>query len=143
MGLHLGWIPNEPGLRPRDFDRTAPAEPVPDPAKVAALQAAQHVRGLWSRLLIVIGLFALVLFGLIAVAAHIAWGWGVAGGLALCWWLPVVLLGLRRRRAAGRLRASTQEQAVRHAAELADYQEGKAKWAESEAEGSATAPRGR
>ena len=141
MGLHLGWIPNEPGLRPRDFDRTAPAEPIPDPAKVAALQAAQHVRGLWSRLLIVIGLFALVLFGLIAVAAHIAWGWGVAGGLALCCWLPVVLLGLRRRRAAGRLRASTQEQAVRHAAELADYQEGKAKWAESEAERIATAPR--
>jgi hypothetical protein len=141
MGLHLGWIPNEPGLRPRDFERTAPADPAPDPAKVAALEAAQHARGLWSRLLIAIGLFALVLFGLISAVAHIAWGWGVAGGLALCCWLPVVLLGLRRRRAAGRLRASTQEQEVRHAAELAAYEEGKAQWAESEADRIATAPR--
>ncbi|HEY6495763.1 MAG TPA: hypothetical protein VIZ43_20980 [Trebonia sp.] len=108
---------------------------------MAALEAAQHARGLWSRLLIVIGLFALVLFGAIAAVAHIAWGWGVAGGLALCCWLPVVLLGLRRRRAAGRLRASTQEQAVLHAAEVAKYEAGKAQWAESEAERIATAPR--
>jgi hypothetical protein len=141
MGLHLGWIPNEPGLRLRDFERPAPAEPAPDPAKVAALQAAQHARGLWSRLLIAIGLFSLVLFGLISAVAHITWGWGVAGGLALCCWLPVVLLGLRRRRAAGRLRTSTQEQAVRHAAEVAEYEEGKAKWSESESERIATAPR--
>ena len=42
MGLHLGWIPNEPGLRPRDFDRTAPAEPVPDPAKVAECHHRSH-----------------------------------------------------------------------------------------------------
>src|ERR1700761_3200404 len=141
MGLHLGWIPNEPGLRPRDFERPAPTEPVPDPAKVAALQAALHARGLWSRLLIAIGVFAFALFGSIAAVAHITWGWGVAGGLALCCWLPVVLLGLRRRRADRRLRASTEEQAVRHAAELAEYETGKARWTESEAERIATAPR--
>jgi len=42
MGLHLGWIPNEPGLRPRDFDQPAPSESAPDPAMVAALEAAHH-----------------------------------------------------------------------------------------------------
>jgi hypothetical protein len=141
MGLHLGWIPNEPGLRPRDFDRPTPTEPAPDPAKVAALAAAQHARGLWSRLLIAVGLMAVVLFGFIAAVAHITWGWGVAGGLAVGCWLPVVLLGLRRWRAAGRLRASKQEQAVSHAAELAAYETGKAQWARSEAERIATAPR--
>jgi hypothetical protein len=141
MGLHLGWIPNEPGLRPRDFERPAPTEPAPDPAKLAALAAAQHARGLWSRLLVAFGLMAFVLFGFIAAVTHITWGWMVAGGLTFCCWLPVVLLGLRRRRAARRLRASKQEQAVLHAAELAAYEEGKALWAESEAERIATAPR--
>ncbi|HEX7163205.1 MAG TPA: hypothetical protein VF223_18465 [Trebonia sp.] len=141
MGLHLGWIPNEPGLRPRDFERPAPTEPAPDPAKVAALQAAQHAKGLWGRLLIAVGLFALVLFGLISALAHVAWGWGVAAGLALCCWLPVMLLGLNRRRAATRLRTETEQQAKQHAAELAEYTRGKAQWAQSEAERIATAPR--
>ena len=141
MGLHLGWIPNEPGLRPREFGRSAPAEPAPDPAKVAALQAALHARGLWSRLLVAIGLFAFVLFGFLSAVARITWGWGVATGLALCCWLPVVLLGLNRRRAATRLRAETERQASLHATELAEYEQGKARWAESEAERIATAPR--
>ncbi len=141
MGLHLGWIPNEPGLRPREFGRSAPAEPAPDPAKVAALQAALHARGLWSRLLVAIGLFAFVLFGFLSAVARITWGWGVAAGLALCCWLPVVLLGLNRRRAATRLRAETERQASLHATELAEYEQGKARWAESEAERIATAPR--
>jgi hypothetical protein len=141
MALHLGWIPNEPGLRPRDFEQPAPNEPAPDPAKVAALAAAQHARGLWSRLLIAVGLMALVLFGFVAAVAHIAWGWDVAGGLALCCWLPVVLLGLWRRRAAKRLRVSKQEQAASYAAELAEYEKGKARWAEAEVERIATAPR--
>ena len=141
MGLHLGWIPNEPGLRPRDFGRPTPTEPAPDPAKVAALQAAQHANGLWARLLVAIGLFALVLFGLIAALAHIAWGWGVAAGLTLCCWLPVMLLGLNRRRAATRLRTETERQAKQHAAEVAEYEQGKAQWAQSEAERIATAPR--
>jgi len=141
MGLHLGWIPNEPGLRPRDFERPAPAEPAPDPAKVAALQAAQHARNLWSRLLIAVGLFAFVLFGFLSAVARITWGWGVASGLALCCWLPVLLLGLNRRRAAGRLRTETERQEERHAAEVAEYEQGKARWAESEAERIAAAPR--
>jgi len=141
MGLHLGWIPNEPGLRPRDFDRPAPTEPAPDPAKVAALAAAQHARGLWSRLLVAFGLMAFVLFGFIAAVTHLTWGWMVAGGLAFCCWVPVALLGLRRRRADRRLRASKQEQAAAHAVELAAYEEGKALWAQSEAERIAIAPR--
>lgn len=141
MGLHLGWIPNEPGLRPRDFERPAPPEPAPDPAKVAALQAAQHAKGLWGRLLIAVGLFALVLFGLISALAHKPWGWGVAAGLALCCWLPVMLLGLNRRRAASRLRTETEQQAKQHAAELAEYTRGKAQWAQAEEERIATAPR--
>ena len=141
MGLHLGWIPNEPGLRPREFGRPAPAEPAPDPAKVAALQAALHARGLWSRLLVAIGLFSFVLFGFLSAVARITWGWGVAAGLALCCWLPVVLLGLNRRRADKRLRAETERQAGLHATELAEYEHGKARWAESEAERIATAPR--
>jgi hypothetical protein len=141
MGLHLGWIPNEPGLRPRDFERPAPTEPAPDPAKVAALQAAQHAKGMWGRLLIAVGLFALVLFGLISALAHKPWGWGVAAGLALCCWLPVMLLGLNRRRAARRLRTETEQQAKQHAADLVEYEHGKAQWAESEAERIAAAPR--
>jgi hypothetical protein len=141
MGLHLGWIPNEPGLRPREFERSAPAEPAPDPATVAALQAALRARGLWSRMLVAVGLFAFVLFGFLSAVARITWGWGVAAGLALCCWLPVVLLALNRRRAATRLRAESEQQATRHAAELAEYEQGKARWAESEAERIATAPR--
>jgi hypothetical protein len=141
MGLHLGWIPNEPGLRPRDFERPAPAEPAPDPAKVAALQAALRARGLWSRLLIAVGLFAFVLFGSLSAVTGITWGWGVAAGLALCCWLPVVLLGLNRRRAASTLQAENERQASRHAAEVADYEQGKVTWARSEAERIATAPR--
>src|SRR5579863_563129 len=141
MGLHLGWIPNEPGLRPRDFEQPAPAEPAPDPAKVAALAAAQHARGQWSRLLIAIGLFAFVLFGFVAVVARIRWAWWVAGGLALACLLPVVLLGLNRRRAAARLRAETELRARQHATELAEYEEGKSQWSRFEAERIAAAPR--
>jgi hypothetical protein len=141
MGLHLGWIPNEPGLRARDFWRPAPSEPAPDPAKLAALQAAHHARGLWSRLLVVIGLFAFVLFGLIAAFTRDHWAWAVAAGLAICCWLPVVLLGLNRRRAAAQLRVETELRASQHATELAEYEQGKARWARSEAERIATAPR--
>jgi len=141
MGLHLGWIPNEPGLRPRDFERPAPAEPAPDPAKVAALAAAQHVRGQWSRLLIAIGLFAFVLFGFMAAVARIRWAWWVAGGLALACLLPVVLLGMNRRRAAVRLRTETELRARQHATALAEYEQGKSQWARTEAERIAAAPR--
>jgi hypothetical protein len=92
-------------------------------------------------MLIAVGLFALALFGAASAVAHLTWGWGVAAGLALCCWLPVVLLGLNRRRAAARLRAETERQARQHAAELAEYEQGKARWAESEAERIAAAPR--
>ncbi len=52
-----------------------------------------------------------------------------------------MLLGLNRRRAAARLRVETERQARQHAAEIAEYEQGKALWAESEAERIATAPR--
>src|ERR1700733_2391703 len=141
MGLHLGWIPNEPGLRPREFERPAPAEPAPDPAKVAAFQAASRAGGQWSRMTIAVGLFAFVLFGSLSAVTRITWGWGVAAGLALCCWLPVVLLWRNRRRAATGLRAETERQASRHAVELADYEQGKAQWARSEAARISIAPR--
>lgn len=141
MGLHLGWIPNEPGLRSRVYDRGAPREPEPDPAKVAALAAAQHARGMWARLLIVTGLFAVILFGPLAALAHARWAWGAAGGLALCCWLPVLLLGRKRRRAEAHLREESERGAWLHATELEEYEEGKALWARSEQERIATAPR--
>jgi hypothetical protein len=141
MGLHLGWIPNEPGLRPRDFGQPAPSEAPPDPAKVAAVTAARHARGLWSRLLVVIGLFAFLLFGLIAAFTRVHWAWAVAAVLALCCWLPVVRLVVKGRRADAGLRTETEQRAREHAAELVVYQEGKATWARAEAERIATAPR--
>ena len=142
MGLHLGWIPNEPGLRPRDFGGPAPSEPAPDPATVADLQAAQHARGLWARMLIAVGLCAFAFFGVIAVFVHHArWAWAVAVVLAVGCWLPVVLLGRRRRRAESRLRTETELRFAQHATELAQYEQGKAQWAHSEAERIATAPR--
>jgi hypothetical protein len=141
MGLHLGWIPNEPGLRPREFERPAPAEPAPDPAKVAALAAAQHARALWTRMLIAVGLIAFALFGFVAAVARIRWAWWVAGGLALACLAPVALLGLNRRRAAARLRAETESRARQHATELAEYEQGRSQWARSEAERIAVAPR--
>jgi hypothetical protein len=141
MGLHLGWIPNEPGLRPRDFDQPAPNESAPDPAKVAALEAAHHARALWARLLIACGLIALLFFCPIAVFAHVQWAWAVGAGLALCCWLPVVLLGRNRRRAATKLRVEKKKAETDHAVELARYEQGKEHWAQSEAERIATAPR--
>src|SRR3984957_19914251 len=141
MGLHLGWIPNEPGLRPRDFDRLAPAEPAPDPARVAALAAAQHARGMWSRLLIAVALFAFLLFGFVAAVARIRWAWWAAGGLAPRCPPAVVLLSLNRRRAARKLRAETELRTRQHATELAAYEHGKAQWSAAETDRIATAPR--
>jgi hypothetical protein len=141
MGLHLGWIPNEPGLRPREFDRSAPSAAGPDPLKVAALRAAHAARALWTRLLIIVGAFALVLFGLVAFFAHRDWAWGVGAGVAICCWLPVAEFALSRRRANARLRRETQEGAERHAVELAEYEGGKALWDAGEVERIAVAPR--
>src|SRR5258707_15766503 len=126
MGLHLGWIPNEPGLRSRAYDHAAPREPEPDPAKVAALAAARHARGMWARLLIVTGLFAVVLFGPLAAVTHARGARGAAAALAVGCWPPVVLLGGKRRRGEGHRRAEPGRGAWQHAAELAEYEEDKA-----------------
>ena len=67
MGLHLGWIPNEPGLRAREYAAPAPGVPDPDSPEAAALRAAHAARALWTRLLIVVGLLAMIL-GPIGVA---------------------------------------------------------------------------
>jgi hypothetical protein len=141
MGLHLGWIPNEPGLRARAYAAPAPGVPDPDSPEAAALRAAHAARALWTRLLIVVGLLALVLFGLVGAVSHRSVFWGVGAALAVCCWLPLLQFAVSRRRVATRLRRQNDDQAVRHAAELADYQRGKAAWQDSEAERIAAAPR--
>ncbi len=141
MGLHLGWIPNEPGLRAREYAAPAPGVPDPDSREAAELRAAHAARALWTRLLIVVGLLALVLFGLAGAASHRSWFWGVGVALAVCCWLPLLEFAVRRRRVATRLRREEDERAVRHAAEVEDYRRGKAAWQDSEAERIAAAPR--
>jgi hypothetical protein len=141
MGLHLGWIPNEPGLRAREYAAPAPGVPDPDSPEAAALRAAHAARALWTRLLIVVGLLALALFGLVGAVSHRSWFWGVGAALAVCCWLPLLEFAVRRRRVAARLRREEEERTVRHAAELEDYQRGKAAWQNSEAERIAAAPR--
>jgi hypothetical protein len=141
MGLHLGWIPNEPGLRAREYAAPAPGVPDPDSPEAAALRAAHAARALWTRLLIVVGLLALALFGLVGAVSHRSWFWGVGVALAVCCWLPLLEFAVRRRRVATRLRREKEERTVRHAAELEDYQRGKAAWQSSEAERIAAAPR--
>ena len=96
MGLHLGWIPNEPGLRAREYAAKAPGAPDPDSPKAAALRAAHAARALWTRLLLVVGLLALVLFGLVGAALFLG---GLVGRLlllsdALLSWLPLLRAGL-------------------------------------------------
>jgi hypothetical protein len=141
MGLHLGWIPNEPGLRAREYAATAPGVPDPDSPESAALRAAHAARALWTRLLIVVGLLALALFGLVGAVSHRSVFWAVGAALAVCCWLPLLEFALRRRRVATRLRREKEERTVRHAAELDDYHRGKAAWQDSEAERIAAAPR--
>jgi hypothetical protein len=141
MGLHLGWIPNEPGLRAREYAAKAPGAPDPDSPKAAALRAAHAARALWTRLLVVVGLLALVLFGLGGAVSHRSWFWYAGAAIAACCWLPLAEFAVNRRRAAGRMRRETEKQFARHAAELADYERSKAAWQDSEAERIATAPR--
>ncbi len=141
MGLHLGWIPNEPGLRAREYAAPAPGVPDPDSPEAAALRAAHAARALWTRLLIVVGLLALALFGLVGAVSHRSWFWGVGAALAVCCWLPLLEFAVRRRRVATRLRREKEERTVRHAAELENYQRGKAAWQDSEAERIAATPR--
>ncbi len=141
MGLHLGWIPNEPGLRAREYAAKAPGAPDPDSPKAAALRAAHAARALWTRLLLVVGLLALALSGLVGAVSHRTWFWGIGAALAVCCWLPLAEFAVNRRRANRRLRRESEEQVARHAAELAEYERSKAAWQDSEAERIAAAPR--
>jgi hypothetical protein len=143
MGLHLGWIPNEPGLRAREYAAPAPGVPDPDSPEAAALRAAHAARALWTRLLVVVGLLALALFGLVGAVSHShrSWFWGLGAVIAVCCWLPLLEFAVRRRRVAVRLRREDEERTVRHAAELAEYDRGRAAWQSSEAERIAAAPR--
>jgi hypothetical protein len=141
MGLHLGWIPNEPGLRAREYAAKAPGAPDPDSPKAAALRAAHAARALWTRLLIVVGVLALVLFGLVGAVAHRSWFWYTGAAIAVCCWLPLAEFAVNRRRANRRLRRESAEQLARHAAEVTEYERSKAAWQDSEAERIAAAPR--
>jgi hypothetical protein len=141
MGLHLGWIPNEPGLRAREYAAPAPGAPDPDPPRAAALRAAHAARALWTRLLVVVGLLALALFGLVGALSHRDWFWGVGAALAVCCWLPLAEFAVNRRLAHRRLRRESEEQFARHAAELAEYERSRAAWQNAEAERIAAAPR--
>jgi uncharacterized membrane protein YgcG len=141
MGLHLGWIPNEPGLRAREYAVKAPGAPDPDSPKAAALRAAHAARALWTRLLVVVGLLALALFGVVGAVSHRDWFWGVGAGLAVCCWLPLAEFAVNRRRATRRLRRESEEQLARHAAELAEYERSRGAWLNSEAARIAAAPR--
>jgi hypothetical protein len=141
MGLHLGWIPNEPGLRAREYAAKAPGAPDPDSPKAAALRAAHAARALWTRLLLVVGLLALALAGLVGAVSHRDWFWDVGAALAVCCWLPLAEFAVNRRRATRRLRRESEEQFARHAVELAEYERSKVAWQNSEAERIAAAPR--
>ncbi|HEX6452902.1 MAG TPA: hypothetical protein VF060_26015 [Trebonia sp.] len=141
QGLQLGWIPNDPGRRPREFAGPAPAGPASDPEKEAALLAARRHGGGWIRLLGVIGAFALALFGLIGGFSGRGWFWGIAAVWAVGCWLPAAWLGWRWRKAVLILRRDTGERELRHAAEVAEYEQRKAAWDKSEAERAARAPR--
>src|SRR3984885_11481731 len=141
MGLHLGWIPNEPGLRAREYAAQAPGAPDPDSPKATALRAAHAARALWTRLLLATGLLALALFGLVGAVSHRHWFWGVGAAIAVCCWLPLAEFAVNRRRANRRIRRESEEQLARHAAEVAEYERSKSAWLDSEAERIAAAPR--
>jgi hypothetical protein len=93
-------------------------------------------------MLAVIGVFALILLGLVAATdARLSWFWGVAAVVAAGCWFPAAYLAWAHRRAAVGLRRDNEERAQRYVAEVADYEERKAAWQLSEAERVAGAPR--
>jgi hypothetical protein len=104
------------------------------------LAARRHGAG-WIRLLGVIGAFALALFGLIGAVSGRGWFWGIAAVWAIGCWLPAAWLGWRWRKAVLTLRRDTGERELRHAAELAEYEQRTAAWDKAEAERAARAPR--
>jgi hypothetical protein len=139
-GLHLGWIPNEPGRRPRDFPERAPAAPGADAAKLRKAQAGQHWSGL-RRVLVFSGVLALALFGAIGAVSHKSLFWAVGGGLAALCWLAVVASAQVHRRAVKALRHDDARRAEQHAAELARHEKARAAWGRAEADRVAAAPR--
>ncbi|HVT70629.1 MAG TPA: hypothetical protein VHF26_22980, partial [Trebonia sp.] len=140
-GLHLGWIPNDPGRRPRDFGETAPADPSPDQAKVRAAKDARDRTIYFARLLIGIGVIVALLFGGLGFIHRLNLFWGIAAVLALACWIPAGCLMWSRRRAVAALDRDTARRRELHAAELVAYNERKAAWDKTEAERTAKAPK--
>ncbi|HEX4834654.1 MAG TPA: hypothetical protein VH478_26570, partial [Trebonia sp.] len=138
-GLHLGWIPNEPGRRPRDYPQAPPTAAGPDPAKLRRVQDGQHWSGL-RRVLVVAGVLALILLGGIGVASHKALFWEVAVGLAVASWLGTIISAWSHRRAVRALDKDQAQAAERHGQALEAHAAAVSAWAEAEAERVAGAP---
>ncbi len=139
-GLHLGWIPNEPGRRPRDFPERAPGEPAADPAKLRKAQDGQHWSGL-RRVLVFSGVLALALFGGLGALSHKSLFWAVGGGLAALCWLAALASARAHRKAVKALAQDESQRAERHAADLARHEEAKVAWGRAEADRVASVPR--
>ncbi len=139
-GLHLGWIPNEPGRRPHDFPERAPQEPAADPAKLRKVQDGQHWSGL-RRVLVFSGVLALALFGGLGALSHKSLFWAVGGGLAALCWLAALASARAHRRAVKALAHDEAQRAERHAADLARHEEAKVAWGRAEADRVASVPR--
>jgi len=139
-GLHLGWIPNEPGRRPRDYPEAAPAAPEPDPHAVRRAQEGQHWSGM-RRVLFVTGLLALALFGGMGAIGHKVLFYQVGAGISVVFWLGALASGLSHRRAVAALSKEQARAAERHATALARHQDALRTWNVAEAERVAGAPR--
>ncbi len=138
-GLHLGWIPNDPGRRPRDYPGQPPTAPSPDPAKVRKVQEHQHWSGM-RRVLVLAGLLPLVLFGGLGWLSHKGMFWAVGAGIAVVFWLAALASAASHRRAVRALRRDQDLASERHAGELARHEEAVAAWDRAEADRVAAAP---
>lgn len=138
-GLHLGWIPNEPGRRPRNYPEAPPTAPGPDPGKVRRVQEGQHWSGM-RRVLVVTGLLALLLFGGIGAISHKVLFYEVAAGIAVVFWLGALASALTHRGAVKALRKDRDIQEQRHATALAAHHQSVEKWNVAEGERIAGAP---
>ncbi|HEX3961170.1 MAG TPA: hypothetical protein VHZ03_31885 [Trebonia sp.] len=138
-GLHLGWIPNDPGRRPRDYPGQPPTAPSPDPAKVRKVQEHQHWSGM-RRVLVLAGFLPLILFGGLGGLSHKAMFWVVGAGIAVVFWVAALASAAGHRRAVRALRRDQDLAAERHAVELARHDEAVAAWDEADAERVAAAP---
>jgi len=139
-GLHIGWIPNEPGRRRRDYPKAPPTAPEPDPRTVSRVREGQHWSGM-RRVLVAVGLLALVLFGGMGAIGHKALFCDVGAGIAIVFWLAALTSGLSHRRAVVALKKERVLATERHATALATHQESVEKWTVAEAERVARAPR--